>query len=269
MSETAKMPEHVLLATDPRGVATVTLNRPEKHNAFDEQFIATLTVAFRKLGADSKLRAVVLRANGRNFCAGADVDWMKRMAGHGPAENLRDAEAMAEMFRTVDAMPVPVIARVQGAALGGGCGLICLCDIALASTDATFAFSEVRLGIIPATIGPYVLRTIGTRAARRWLLTGERFGAPRAREIGLVHEVLDESGLDDAVNSVLDGILKSGPGAVRATKQLIRDLAGRAITDDLVAMTCRRIAEIRASDEGREGLSAFLEKRLPAWTKGD
>jgi methylglutaconyl-CoA hydratase len=263
------MTDQIQLSIDTRDVATVTIDRPEKHNAFDEQLIAALTAAFRKLGADPKLRAVVLRANGRNFCAGADIDWMKRMAGHGPAENLQDAEALAEMFRTVDAMPVPVIARVQGAVLGGGCGLICLCDIALASTDATFAFSEVRLGIIPATIGPYVLRTIGTRAARRWLLTGERFGAPRAREIGLVHEVLDESGLDDAVNSVLDGILKSGPGAVRAAKQLIRDLEGREITDDLVAMTCRRIAEIRASDEGREGLAAFLEKRLPAWAKGD
>jgi methylglutaconyl-CoA hydratase len=261
------MIDSILISTDPRGIATLALNRPEKHNAFDEQVIADLTAAFRRLASDPALRAAVLRARGPNFCAGADIDWMKRMAGHGRAENLRDAEAMAEMFRTIDAMPVPVIARIQGAALGGGCGLICQCDIAVAATDATFAFSEVRLGIIPATIGPYVLRAIGARAARRWLLTGERFGAPRALEIGLVHEVVDEAGLDDAVNSLLDGILKSGPRAVRAAKQLIRDLHGREVTDDLVAMTCRRIAEIRASDEGREGLAAFLERRLPAWVK--
>jgi methylglutaconyl-CoA hydratase len=261
------MSDQILLTADARGIATLTLNRPEKHNAFDEQLIAELTAAFGKLAADPALRAVVLRANGPNFCAGADIDWMRRMAGQGRAENLRDAEAMAGMFRTIDAMPVPVIARVQGAALGGGCGLICLCDIAVASTDATFAFSEVRLGIIPATIGPYVLRVIGTRAARRWLLTGERFGAPRAREIGLVHEVVDEAGLDDVVNVLLEGLIKSGPEAVRAAKQLIRELHGRDIDDELIAMTCERIADIRASAEGREGLAAFLEKRLPAWMK--
>jgi methylglutaconyl-CoA hydratase len=259
----------VLLDIDSRGVATVTLNRPEKHNAFDEGLVADLASMFRELGADPELRAVVLRASGRNFCAGADIDWMKRMAGHGHDDNLRDARAMAEMFRLIDAVPVPVIGRIQGSALGGGCGLVCLCDIAVAATDAAFAFSEVRLGIIPATIGPYVLRAIGQRSARRWLLTGERFGSPQALEMGLVHETVDEAGLDQAVASLLDAILKSGPAAVRAAKQLIRDLRGQPLNDELIEMTCRRIAEIRASAEGREGLAAFLEKRLPGWARDD
>jgi len=259
----------ILRNTDARGVATLTLNRPAKHNAFDEQVIADLTTAFTELGNDSKLRAVVLRAAGRNFCAGADIDWMKRMAGHDRAANLRDAEALAEMFCVIDALPVPLIGLVQGTALGGGAGLVSCCDVVIAATDAAFAFSEVRLGIIPATIAPYVLRTIGPRAAARWFLTGERFGAPRALQIGLVHEIVDESGLDGALNSLLDGILKSGPEAVRAAKRLIRDLHGQPLSDELVAMTCRRIADIRASAEGREGLTAFLEKRLPSWVKDE
>jgi methylglutaconyl-CoA hydratase len=261
------MADQIQLSTDSRGVATVTLNRPEKHNAFDEHVIADLTSAFWKLGTTSSLRAVVLRAAGRNFCAGADIAWMKRTAGFSQSENLRDAEALAKMFKLMDALPVPVIGRVQGAALGGGCGLVCCCDVALASTDATFAFSEVRLGIIPATISPYVLRAIGPRAARRWLLTGERFGAQRALEMGLIHEIVDEAGLDHVVDTMLEAVLKSGPAAVRAAKQLIRDIQHQPVTDDLIGTTCKRIAEIRSSPEGREGLAAFLEKRLPAWAR--
>jgi methylglutaconyl-CoA hydratase len=261
------MIDSILISTDPRGVATVTLNRAEKHNAFDEHLIAGLADAFTKLGAEPDLRAVVLRAAGKNFCAGADIDWMRRAAGYSQAENHRDAAALAAMLRLLDTLPVPVIGRVQGSALGGGSGLVCCCDIVIAATDSTFAFSEVRLGLIPATISPYVLRSIGPRAARRWLLTGERFGSQKALEMSLVHEVVDEAGLDHAVESVLDTVLKCGPAAVRAAKQLIRDVNYQPPGDALIDMTCRRIAEIRATAEGHEGLTAFLEKRLPNWVR--
>jgi methylglutaconyl-CoA hydratase len=261
------MPDRILLTTDPRGIATVTLNRPEKHNAFDEHLIAGLADMFSKLGADPALRAVVLRAAGKNFCAGADIDWMKRAARYGAEENRRDAAALARMLKLLDTLPIPVIGRVQGAALGGGAGLVCCCDIVVAATDSAFAFSEVRLGLIPATISPYVLRAIGPRAARRWLLTGERFGAQKALEAGLAHEVVDEAGLDTAVETLLEAILKCGPAAVRAAKQLIRDIQHQPPDEALIDMTSRRIAEVRASPEGREGLAAFLEKRAPAWTR--
>ena len=263
------MTDHILLGTDSRGIATVTLNRAEKHNAFDEHLIAGLSAAFSKLGQDAGLRAVVLRAAGKNFCAGADIDWMKRAAGYGKAENLRDAEALAGMLGLLDTLPVPVIARVQGTALGGGCGLISCCDVVIAATDSTFAFSEVRLGLIPATISPYVLRAIGPRAARRWMLTGERFGSRTALESGLIHEAVDEAGLDAAVETLLEAILKCGPAAARAAKQLVRDVHHQPLGDELTDQTCRWIAEIRASPEAREGLAAFLEKRAPAWRRKD
>jgi methylglutaconyl-CoA hydratase len=261
------MSEQLIIATDAGGVATVTLNRAARHNAFDDRFIAELAQAFTELATRTELRAVVLRAGGKNFCAGADIEWMRRMAGYSHAENVEDARGLAGLFRAVYGMPVPVIARVQGAAMGGGAGLVACCDMVVASKDATFAFSEVRLGIIPATISPYVLRAIGERAARRYLLTGERFGAERAFELGLVHEVVEAAALDEAVETLVDGVLKSGPAAVRAARQLIRDVEGKALTPDLIEMTCHRIADARASAEGREGLAAFLEKRRPNWVK--
>jgi methylglutaconyl-CoA hydratase len=261
------MSEQLILDLDARGIATLTLNRASRHNAFDDRLIAELAETFTELATREGLRAIVLRAEGRNFCAGADIGWMRRMAGYSHAENVEDARGLAGLFRAVYGMPVPVIARVQGAAMGGGAGLVSCCDMVVASKDATFAFSEVRLGIIPATISPYVLRAIGERAARRYLLTGERFDAARAFELGLVHEVVDAAALDAAVETLVQGVLRSGPAAVRAARQLIRDVAGQALTPELIEMTCRRIADARASAEGREGLAAFLEKRNPAWTR--
>ena len=261
------MNQHLLVATDERGVVTVTLNRPDKHNAFNEDFIAELTRSFEQLAQDKSVRALVLRANGKNFCAGADVDWMRRMSEFSYEENLKDAGGLAGMLKTLNFLPFPTIASVQGAALGGGSGLVCCCDMAVAETGASFAFSEARLGIIPATIGPYVVRAIGLRAARRYCLTAERFDAVRALQLGLVTEVVPESGLDECVEKLLGEILKNGPQAVRAAKRMAFEVAEREFSDDLVRETCERIATIRATDEAREGLSAFLQKRPPSWIK--
>jgi len=260
------MNKHVLMEIDPRGVATVTLNRPEKHNAFDEQLIAALTAAFNAVAGDDAARIMVLRAKGKNFCAGADVDWMRRMAGFSYEENLADARALADMLETLNFLPVPTIARVHGAALGGGAGLVCCCDMAVAETGASFAFSEARLGIIPATISPYVARAIGLRAARRYCLTAERFDAQQARALGLVNDVVPEAGLDESVGKIVSEILKNGPEAVRAAKRMIFEAAERELNDELLRETCERIATVRATGEAREGLSAFLEKRSPSWT---
>ena len=254
-------------SADRRGVTTITLNRPDKHNAFNEDFIAELSQALDDIRGDGGCKAMLLRANGKNFSAGADLNWMKRMAGCTRAENVRDANALAELLYRLDFLPVPTIARIQGAAMGGGCGLVACCDIALAADNAVFAFSEVKLGLIPATISPYVIRAIGEKQARRYFQTAERFGAAQARELGLIAEVMEESGLDDAVEKTVDLILSNGSEAVKAAKQLVFDVAGRAVTPELLQQTSESIADIRASKEGKEGLSAFLEKRKPAWLK--
>lgn len=255
------------VTTDSRGVATVTLNRAEKHNVFDDSLIAALADTFRRLGADEGVRAMVLAANGKSFSAGADVAWMKRMAAAAEAENIRDARALAEMLRLLDAMPKPTMALVQGAALGGGVGLVACCDVALAADSATFALSEVRLGLIPATIGPYVVAAIGARAARRYFLTGERFGADAARTLGLIHEVVHPADLPAAGERIIAAVLASGPKAVAEAKALVRAVAGQPVTEALIEDTARRIARIRAGGEAREGLGAFLEKRKPAWAR--
>ncbi len=258
---------YITCSTDKRGVTTVTLNRPDKHNAFNEDFISELSSVLDEIRTDRDCKLMVLRSTGRNFSAGADLDWMKRMAGYTRTENVRDANALAELLFRLNFLPVPTIARVQGAAMGGGCGLVACCDIALAADNAVFAFSEVKLGLIPATISPYVIRAIGEKQARRYFQTAERFSAGRAKEIGLISEVMDESALDEAVEKTIDLILANSSKAVKAAKQLVFDVAGKPVTRELLQQTSESIADIRASEEGKEGLSAFLEKRKPTWLK--
>ncbi|HSU44191.1 MAG TPA: enoyl-CoA hydratase/isomerase family protein [Casimicrobiaceae bacterium] len=246
-------------------VATVTLNRPQIHNAFDETLIARLTATFVSLDDDPDVRAVVLTGAGRSFCAGADLNWMKRMAAFGPEENLADAHALATMLRSLYALSKPTIARVNGPAYGGGVGLVAACDVALAVPEATFALSEAKLGLIPATIGPYVIEAIGARQARRYFLTAERFGASEALRIGLLHEVVAGDAIDARIDALIAMLKAAGPTAQLECKALIRGIAHRPIDADVIAGTAQHIAAVRASPEGREGVAAFLGKRAPAW----
>jgi methylglutaconyl-CoA hydratase len=254
-----------LLERRPDGVVRLTLSRPAIHNAFDDRQIFELTAAFGELARDDAVRAVVLTGAGSSFSAGADLNWMRRTTTYGEAENLRDANALAALMKSLNELPQPTVARVNGAALGGGTGLVACCDVAIASEEALFGTTEVRLGIMPAVIGPYVIAAIGARQARRLMLTGERISAHEAARIGLVHEVLSADQLDAAVERVLDHILKGGPRAIEAAKRLVRDLAARPIDQALIDDTARRIAALRATPEAREGLSAFLDKRKPGW----
>ena len=246
-------------------VATVWMNRPDLHNAFDEVLIAELTAAFTALDGDADVRAVVQAGRGKSFSAGADLNWMRRAANNGVDENLTDARALAQMLRTIAEMTKPTIARVQGAALGGGMGLAAACDIAVASAKAVFATSEVKFGIIPSAISPYVLRAIGARQATRYFQTAERIDAARAREIGLVHECVEADALDAKVDEVVAALLQGGPKAQSAAKDLIRAVSHQPINNTLVEDTAHRIAHLRATPEAREGIAAFLEKRQPNW----
>lgn len=246
-------------------VTTIRMNRPEKHNAFDEALIAELTAAFRAAAKDAATRTVVLSAAGQSFSAGADLDWMKRMSTQERAANERDAMALADLMAAIDRCPKPVLGVVQGAAFGGGVGLVACCDIAIAAGDASFCLSEVRLGLIPAVISPYVAAAIGTRACRRYFLTAERFDAVTALNLGLVHEVVPPAELDAARDRMISHVLKGGPNAQRAAKDLIAQVAGARIDEVLIRDTAWRIAEARASAEGKEGIAAFLEKRKPNW----
>jgi methylglutaconyl-CoA hydratase len=247
-------------------IGLLTLNRAERHNAFDDGLIADIIAGLRELNTHPDVRVVVVSALGKSFCAGADLNWMKRAAGYTDEENLADSRQLAEMLRTLNEMKKPTIARVQGPAYGGGVGLISACDIAVATYDAQFSLSEVKLGIIPAVISPYVIAKIGERYARRYFLTAERFSASEAYRIGLVHEIVpDEAGLDDAVGELIDTLLKNGPRAMAQAKLLIRAVVNRPIDAALIEDTAQRITRQRASDEGREGLGAFLEKRKPNW----
>jgi len=257
----------VRLEVDPQGVAMLTLDRPEVHNAFDDQLIGRLTHELRTLDHETAVRVVVLAAEGKSFSAGADLNWMKRVARYSEAENIRDAIALAGLMRTLDTMTKPTIARVQGAAFGGGVGLVACCDIALASTAAVFSLSEVRLGLIPAVISPYVIAAMGERNARRYFLSGERFDAQEALRIGLVHSVVDAAELDAGVARITAELLKGGPKAIAAAKDLIAHVARRPIDHTLAEETASRIAHIRVSAEGQEGIAAFLDKRSAAWTK--
>jgi methylglutaconyl-CoA hydratase len=257
---------YIALSVETSGpVARITLNRPDTRNAFDEAVIAELTRAFEQAGAAPAVRAVVLAANGPAFCAGANLNWMRRAADFTREQNMQDASGLATMLRTIHDCPWPVIARVQGDAYAGGMGLVAASDIAVAAESAGFCLSEVKIGLIPATISPYVIQAMGARAAQRYFLTGERFSAAEALRIGLVHEMATPETLDARIDAILKPLLAAGPAAVRACKRLVADVAGRAIDTTLIAQTVQAIADIRVSAEGREGVQSFLQKRKPAW----
>lgn len=248
-----------------RHVAEVWLNRPEVRNAFNDGVIAELTQAFEQLGADGDLRAIVLTGHGKAFCAGADLSWMQAMASYSWAENEADAARLAQMLWTIYSCPVPVIGRIQGDCYAGGVGLAAVCDVVVAADGMHFCLSEARLGLLPATIGPYVVRAMGEQASRRYFVTAERFSAARARELGLVHEVVAADALDATVAELVATLCANGPAAVKACKQLVKDVSSAPIDTALRADTARRIADIRASAEGREGVASFLGKRDAAW----
>lgn len=246
-------------------IARVFLNRPDVRNAFNDGVIAELTAAFRELGQDASLRAIVLGGHGKAFCAGADLSWMKAMAGYSWEQNRDDAQALADMLWTVYSCPLPVVGRIHGDCYAGGVGLASVCDVLVAAEGVHFCLSEAKLGLLPATIGPYVIKAMGEQAARRWFITAERFSAAHAAASGFVHEVVGADQLDATVDEIVAALVANGPQAVKACKRLVQDLASRPIDDALRADTARRIADIRASDEGREGVRSFLEKRSPGW----
>jgi len=255
----------MLEVTKNGGVARVTLNRPELRNAFDDALIAGLTKAFLEIERDASVRVMVLAGNGPAFCAGADLNWMKRMAGYGYDENLADAKALAGMLAALDRLPKPTIARVHGPVFAGGTGLVAACDIAVGTPEAKFCLSEAKLGLSPATISPYVMRAMGERSARRYFLTAEVFDAEEALRVGMLSSLVPASALDSAVDELAKHLLAGGPEAHAKIKALIRAVAGRRPDDALVAETAQRIAEIRGSPEGEEGIAAFLEKRKASW----
>lgn len=261
------MEQAVTYLVDERNVAFVTLNRAEKHNAFDDEMIGELTRIFRQAGEDSQVRAVVLQAKGKSFSAGADLNWMKKMANYTQQQNEADAMALATMLQTLYSMPKPTIARVQGAAFGGAVGLIACCDIAIGSKLSKFCLSEVRIGLIPATISPYVIEAMGSRVCRRYFQTAEVFSARRARRLGLLSEAVTESELDSTIDDIIANIVKNGPQAVAQAKALVQWVSSQPIDDNLLHQTSQQIAQIRTSQEGQEGLSAFLEKRSAAWVE--
>jgi len=252
----------VRLGTDDSGVARLVIARPERKNAFDAALVAELTSAIGRI--DRSTRAVVVQTEGDTFCAGADIDWMRGMAEYSLDQNIADSKALAGMFRALYDLEMPLVARVQGAAIGGGAGLVAVADIAIASSEASFAFTETRLGILPAVVSPYVVRKIGAARATALFVTGSRIDAKRAHEIGLVERVVEPSDLDASVGRVLEAIRSGGPKAVNAAKRLVREVEGRRL-DEVTDLTVKRIAEIRVSHEGQEGLRAFLERRDPRW----
>lgn len=256
--------KHLELAFDA-GVATVTLNRPEVRNAFNDEVIGELTAVFMGLADREEVRCVVLAGNGPAFCAGADLNWMKRIADYSRDENIADADALARMLRLIYRCPKPTIARVQGDVYAGGTGLVAACDIAVSVDTAQYCLSEVRLGLIPATISPYVIRAMGARAAHRYFLTAERFSAAEALRIGFVHEVVAAEQLDAKIAELARSLVQAGPAAVKACKALVQDVAEKDITQLLIDRTVQGIADIRVSDEGREGIQSFLGKRKPNW----
>jgi methylglutaconyl-CoA hydratase len=247
------------------GIATVTINRPEVRNAFNDEVIAEMTAVFSELDERAEVRCIVLGGAGTAFCAGADLNWMKRMAGYSQDENKADAAALANMLRAIWRCPKPTVARVQGDCYAGGMGLVAACDIAVSVDTAQYCLSEVKLGLIPATISPYVIRAMGARAAHRYFLTAERFGAAEAHRIGFVHEVVTADRLDQKVAELARSLVQAGPEAIKACKALLHDVAGKDITQGLIDRTVDGIADIRVSPEGREGVQSFLQKRKPAW----
>ena len=260
------MSQKVLSQVDADGNATVILNRPEVHNAFDPEMVEALTATLNALEAQAGVRAIVITGAGRNFCAGADIEHMKASAKFSREQNLESARATALMLHTLHRLAKPTIACVRGAVRGGGVGLISACDIAIAERGATFRLSEVKLGIIPAMISPYVIAAIGSRMAHRYMLSGEEFDAPEAYRIGLVHDICEEPELNAQIGRMLRELYSSGPRALAAIKQLIPEIAAACIDEAAAEKTAQRIAEVRTTAEAQEGLSAFLEKRKPAWT---
>ncbi len=258
-------PSYVKITDHKNGIVQLTLNQAAIHNAFDEHLISELTSTLRSLDADRSVRVIILDANGKSFSAGADLNWMRRMADYSYAENHRDSQHLAALMATLFNIKCPTIAAVQGAAIGGGVGLVACCDIAIASEKASFCLSEVKLGLIPAVISPYVVKAMGERAAKRYFITAERFTAQTAQQLGLISEIVAAEALNSTVMSVAQLIISNAPGAVIAAKQLIGEVAAQPIDEQLQAMTASRIAEIRASAEGKEGITAFLEKRQPIW----
>lgn len=254
---------------DQRGVATVTIKRPEKHNAFDDVVIAKLRDAFDSLAARSDVRVVVLGSEGKSFSAGADLGWMQRMVEYDYGHNMKDAELLAAMLAALHDLPQPTIARIQGAAFGGAVGLVSCCDMAIASEQASFCLSEVKIGLIPATISPYVIKAIGERACKRYFVTAERFSAAEAHRLGLVSEVVSPEQLDARIDALVATLLNNGPVAVREAKDLAISFAGKEISAALIADSCARIAHSRVSEEGQEGLAAFFEKRSANWINNE
>jgi len=254
----------VLLVEKKNGIARLTLNRPEVRNAFDDALISELKKTLEEIKNDKAVRVLILAGNGPAFCAGADLNWMKRMAGYGYEENLADARALAEMLAALDRLPKPTIARVHGPVFAGGTGLVAACDIAVGTPEAKFCLSEAKLGLSPATISPYVLRAMGEREARRYFLTAEIFDAEEALRVGMLSILTDN--LDQTIDGLVKHLLAGGPEAHAKIKDLIRAVAGRSLDDALIADTAKRIAEIRVSPEGKEGIASFLEKRKPSWT---
>lgn len=257
--------DKVLVDFDPAGIATITLNNPDKHNAFDDDIINLLTNIFNDVSKREDISVVVLASNGKNFSAGADLAWMKRMAGYSYEDNLKDANALAQMLKALNFLPQTTIAKVQGAAFGGAVGLASCCDIVIASTKASFCLSEVKLGLIPATISPYVVDAIGIKASRRYFQTAERFFSDKAQQLGLVDEIVAPEALSKEVDAMIKTLLANGTQARRQAKKLSQDVAFKPINETLLADTSERIAAIRVSEEGQEGLSAFFEKRSPNW----
>lgn len=249
--------------TDVRGVTTITFDRPDTFNAMNREFMDELTVTLEKLRSNTRI--VVLEGNGKHFCAGADINWMKQSAQLSAEENQADAMALSNMLQTLNTFDSPTIAKVHGAALGGGTGVVSCCDIVVASEDSIFAFSEVKLGIIPATISPYAIAAIGARAARRYFLTAEKIDVLEAYRIGLVHDVCSTDNLNNRVEEKITALLSGGPNAQTAAKKLIVDVAGVEVTDTFRTQLAARLASTRTSKEAQEGLGAFLEKRAPKW----
>ena len=257
---------HVSLSAS--GILRITMNRPQVHNAFDDHQIARFIAALDAASANPAVRVVVIASNGKNFSAGGDIHYMRRMGGNSYQENLADGAQLARLMKTLNFLPRPTIARVQGAAMGGGVGLVSCCDFAIGTPDTRLALTEVKLGMVPATISPYVVKTIGEMPARRLFMSGQPVQAEEARRLGFLSDVVPQEELDTAVTALAEGLLENAPAALRLSKQLAIEVAAGDITDALITNTVKLIADVRDSDEGREGLSAFLEKRAPAWQQG-
>jgi len=263
------MSEELITQLDSRGVFTMTMNRPKVHNAFDEHQIARLTLTLNEASENHDVKLIVLDSVGKHFCAGADINYMQRMGRNSREENLADASALAILMKTLNGIQKPTIARVQGAAYGGAVGLVCCCDIAIGADSAVLSLSEVKIGLVPATIGPYVIRAIGQRTARRLFISGERIQAADAQKVGLLHSVVDEKLLDDTVDGLVDHLLENSPNAMAVAKKVVFAMSSESITDDMIGLSIETIASIRESEEAKEGLAAFLEKRTPNWQQSN